>query len=173
MSTSSDWSGKKKKKTGSSKHADHHVQTPGSRPDLDREVDLGRTLVAGGLAALAGRVHRVAAATVPRHGHVTVVGEPGDPLAAQRGEDGVRLSPGLWRHLVVGGVPDYLGLPPVVLSELLQGVNGEGPDGFVGGESRRGRQLHKVPSKRKREGVGAEASGVATLRRQLTGCGCT
>lgn len=39
-------------------------------------------VVLRGLPSLAGRVHRVAATTVPGHGHVTVVSEPRDPLAA-------------------------------------------------------------------------------------------
>lgn len=49
-------------------------------------------VVPRGLAPLAGRVDRVAAAAVPGHGHVTVVREAGDALAAHHSEEGANSS---------------------------------------------------------------------------------
>lgn len=48
---------------------------------LNHEVHLGLRVVLRGLPALAGRVHCVTPPAAPRHGHVTVVREPRDPLA--------------------------------------------------------------------------------------------
>lgn len=49
---------------------------------LNHGVCLRVCAVLHGLPSLAGQVHRVTPPAVPRHGHVTVVREPGDPLAA-------------------------------------------------------------------------------------------
>lgn len=50
---------------------------------LNHEVQLGLRVVLRGLPALAGQVHCVTPPAAPRHGHVTVVRQPRDPLAAR------------------------------------------------------------------------------------------
>lgn len=54
---------------------------------LNHEVHLGVHEVLRGQPALAGRVHRVTSTAAPRHSHVTVVGEPRDPLTESQTRD--------------------------------------------------------------------------------------